>query len=93
MTYEEALKILRPIVFESDNESLALMEAIEALEKQIPKKPKIDRVTFLGDFDELRCPICNNCLIQRTEFGDYFEGSKCAYCEDCGQAIDWSEEK
>ena len=94
-TYEEAIKILRPIVFESDNESLALMEAVEALEKQIPKHPKIDRITYTngsGYFDELNCPNCGNYLIQRDDFGEYFAGSQNNYCEECGQAIDWSEE-
>lgn len=57
----------------------ALRMAIEALEKQIPKKvrrkhhPKYGRATF--------CPNCS-----RMDVECWF------YCPDCGQAIDWSEE-
>ena len=52
----------------------------EALEKQIPKKPRVD------DNDWLCCRSCdetfslNNGLHQRNK-----------YCGNCGQAIDWRD--
>jgi hypothetical protein len=55
--------------------------AIEALEKQIPKKP-LDVVT---DDNEFICMICPSCEQIAVEFND-------KYCSRCGQAIDWSVE-
>ena len=49
--------------------------AINALEKQIPKK--------IAKYDV--CPVCNN--NQSTTW--YYVGS--SYCEICGQKLDWSE--
>lgn len=52
--------------------------AIEALEKQIPKK-----VIFQSGFKGLRyCPCCNVRFI----------GWGMKYCGECGQALDWSDD-
>lgn len=55
--------------------------AIEALEKQIPKRP-------LGGFDfaNNEYKICCKCsaIVKDGEW-------RANYCPDCGQAIDWSE--
>ena len=55
----------------------ALTIAINALEKQIPKKPKTDDryVMYI-------CPCCN----------DFIKVSHNC-CQNCGQAIDWSDEE
>jgi len=47
--------------------------AINALEKQMPKKPI---VTSKGEEEYSGCPVCNEFV-----FDDY--------CQCCGQAIDW----
>ena len=49
--------------------------AIQALEKQIPKKPKTDDryVMYI-------CPRCN----------EFIKINK-NYCMNCGQKLDWSE--
>lgn len=52
--------------------------AIEALEKQNPKKP-------VYESKMPRCPLCNN-WIQNNETIQ-------KYCNFCGQAIDWSDRK
>lgn len=74
------------------------LEVKEALEKQIPKKPKIVEVErdtmdmetgeeYTYKADEAHC----NCgFILGTE--DYGIIEEC-YCERCGQKIDWSEWK
>ena len=49
--------------------------AIEALEKQLPKKPVLKRKAYGGI---MVCPIC--------EVSDYGK-----YCRVCGQRLDWSE--
>ena len=55
----------------------ALTMAINALEKQIPKKPKTDDryVMYI-------CPCCN----------DFIKVSHNC-CQNCGQKLDWSDEE
>lgn len=90
MTYEEAIDILKnefklcdPNCTESCTRCLekAFELAIEALEKQIPKKPIIDM-----------CPCCENLVAYRV-YDDTVDGSEVqdSFCGFCGQAIDWSE--
>lgn len=51
--------------------------AIQALEKQIPKKPD-----FTEDKEFALCPCCNGkSLLDKQK-----------YCDNCGQKLDWSEE-
>lgn len=94
MTLDEAISCLK-----ADKEYLVdnkvcdgeeIDVAIEALEKQIPKKPIDFEDRFWG------CPSCNNNLLMKwyrypeelmsKEFG-------LEYCLRCGQAIDWSDEE
>lgn len=58
--------------------------AIQALEKQIPMKPKTNRVD--SETTYCKCPSCNittvlyrNCIMN--------------YCKECGQRLDWSDEE
>lgn len=61
--------------------------AINALEKQIPKKPGEKEST---EKTRYLCPNCEYNPI--TIYADgYRLGNKPKYCEKCGQAIDWSE--
>lgn len=53
--------------------------AIQALEKQMPKKPK--ERDCIG-FDTLACPECKMALYLYEP-----------YCDNCGQKIDWSDEE
>ncbi len=94
MTPQEALTHLRNWYKKDktgDVDSSACVVAFEALEKQIPKKPIIKNIpatTYtLLDFC---CPLCNYRIISKLD-EDYFSGSKDLFCENCGQALDWSE--
>lgn len=89
MTYEEALKWFKDDM--SDGmcstdcpQCNANMLAIEALEKQIAKKP----------IDNHHCPSCETGLPHR---GITDEWCKCCfdpdYCPECGQAIDWGADE
>lgn len=49
--------------------------AIEALEKQLPKKPQISKAYY-------GCPDCTTIRSLRQKHN---------YCHDCGQRLDWSE--
>nr|DAM13234.1 MAG TPA: hydrogenase/urease nickel incorporation protein [Bacteriophage sp.] len=67
----------------------ALDVAIQALEKQIPKKPIMKQ--YFEDLEEeyLCCPTCGEILTDRIPADNktfYF------HCMNCGQKLDWSDE-
>ena len=64
------------------NEYKMAQVAINALEKQIAKKP-IERISLLGLDKGGKCPTCN----KHINTCRYW-----MYCE-CGQKIDWSDNK
>lgn len=95
MTNEEAIKELKEdrALYESDivktgdgtpegQLMLAIDMAIEALEKQIPKKPKRDKEYPLGRV----CPKCS-AYLGNVQFMSSIDD----YCMWCGQALDWSD--
>ena len=55
---------------------------VEALEKQIAKKPRIIRIT-----DDTEYMKCSQCKLATGLYSDM----KPDYCPNCGQKIDWSE--
>ncbi len=88
MTPQEAIKYLkidkdiRETCVADDSGSMlfceALKLAISAIEKQIPKKPK-----DIGHFIKIYvCSCCENSVLLQPSF-----------CENCGQALDWSNEE
>ena len=88
MTYEEAIKNINALnavcgqkdLYDSKFEN-ALALAIDALEKQIPKKPIIRKTEdYFGYVEYVLCPNC-----KKVEFG--YE--RPCFCKLCGQAIDW----
>ena len=92
MTESEAIKIIinnRPTSgYVILNEALEM--AINALGKQIPKKPVcIENKMWC-------CPVCDNHLLPKwvkypTELMPKTEGLP--HCMSCGQKIDWSDEE
>ena len=59
--------------------------AIQALEKQIPKKVVKDgKLSY-------KCPCCGESAT--TETGDSFIDYLLDYCDGCGQKLDWSDEE
>ena len=83
--------------------------AIKALEKQIPKKPIlkngesgsfVDYKDGHGEYKVTKwqdwvCPICGWFVGQRYNRSQNHshDQSKCNYCNECGQKIDWSDEE
>lgn len=61
----------------------ALDMAIEAIEKQMQKKPIIRKTEDY--FGYVKYVICPNC--EEVEFGF----KQPCFCENCGQALDWGE--
>lgn len=80
MTENEASTILKAEIVHHPECSIfaeALEVAIQALEKQISKKPD-----FTEDKEFALCPCCNGKGLLNKQ----------KYCDNCGQKIDWSEE-
>ena len=78
---------LRTKISKSNNFKQCGKIAIEALEKQIPKKPDLegDGYDENGEliYDTGYCPNCHH------EFEVYYDATK--HCPECGQALDWSD--
>lgn len=87
----EAIKVLKSCHSWDCEDEPALDLAIQALEKQIPKKPTdLKSITFDGsinrNFKSGTCPTCGSYI--DSDDDKYYCGEK-----DCGQAIDWSVEE
>ena len=77
MTNEEAkerLEKFKPFL-DGDEWKEFYQLAIDALDKQIPKKPKMD------GYEEL-CSVCGNVV-------GVIDDKPQKYCDECGQKIDW----
>lgn len=70
-----------------EDDYIANEMAIEALEKQIPKKPIVKENQFFDCITGYSCPTCGNLLIGRARKYEY------SYCYDCGQKLEWSDAK
>ena len=90
MTYEEAIEYITEryvtmsmclTLDECRKHNKAISMAIEALEKQIQKKP-IEKYTDYDGTEAGLCPFCNEGVDEKMNF-----------CSYCGQAIDWSDDK
>lgn len=78
--YMKHIKYLSASAEEVDKHNEVMDLAIEALEKQIPKKP------YVGNYGgKCWCPSCND--------EDEMDIYGTSYCPNCGQALDWSESK
>lgn len=92
MTTQETIRLLKmEMLGDSEQMECAKQIAVEALEKQIPKKPiphivkverlKIGNARWGKGTTVYKCPCCNNFISRLYD-----------YCFKCGQAIDWSDE-
>ena len=85
--YEDALReMLHQVYRNTDDFEMRISKEcykliIEALEKQIPKKPifESEQTSPFGVDDVPYCPSCR-CDLPEV-----------SYCEKCGQALDWSD--
>lgn len=89
MTTQEALEIfesVRPQGNRIINEALNTIKT--AVKKQIPKKPK----TYLVNMKHIDflCPNCKKKIVSKVD-GDFIAGKNQKFCDECGQALDWSE--
>lgn len=95
MTIQEIIESI-DYCLECDNDRIPttqedLQTIKEALENKIPKKLKIIEVGLSGSV--LLCPSCENEIAMICDSvlqkGQY----KQKYCDNCGQALDWSEKE
>jgi len=87
MTNEEAIKVITTLLYNQtgvmgNNQREGVFMAVDALGKQIPKKP-------IEEQNLMTCPVCG---CQEIESIDASGIRQYPYCPCCGQAIDWSED-
>ena len=88
MTYQKAIEILNDL--EADMSYLkedineAILMAISALEKQIPKKP------IITSWSPAKCPSCGMELSESLGDGYYKHLYGLKIC-NCGQKLSWNE--
>ena len=86
MTPEKAITTLELAISEVEwnyplDISIALETAIEALKKQMPRKPILD-VIYPSGIEWYLCPTCNHNNIEKSD----------SYCPFCAQALEWGED-
>ena len=90
--YEDALcEMLHQVYRNTDDFEMRISKDCyklirEALEKQIPKKPKYEDVDNIYGAIKRTCTACGDvCMVSK--------GAKPYehYCRQCGQALDWSD--
>lgn len=95
MTIQEIIESI-DYCLECDNDRIPttqedLRTIKEALEKQIPKKLIVDsRICHYVDYKDYICPCCKKRIITKID-GNFFVGKKSNHCDNCGQALDWSD--
>lgn len=85
---EQKIEYNKTFEHKNDNEPIEksiehAKTAIEALEKQLAKKPIEINDAYTPKIGEFRVAKCPNC---RKEVSDRFD-----VCLECGQELDWSE--
>ena len=91
MTPQEAIETIKIAIAEVEwdypmDYTIAFEEAITALEKQIPKKPKEYEDKYYA------CPNCGNVTMMKWErYPDRLmdKSNGLPYCLGCGQRLDW----
>lgn len=82
MTVEETITLVKECGFnvETTKHSECEKVVLNALEKQIPKKP----LDIEGDYTALygSCPNCKNIVCDNEDY---------KFCNECGQALDWGD--
>ncbi len=92
MTTKRAIKILKAErLGDGEEMKCAKYIAAEVLEKAIFKKPIINKENINNvNYKIYMCPCCKKQIIKKID-GDIFVGRMPYYCDNCGQALNWSE--
>ena len=82
----KSMENLNLVLSITDSERESVNMAIKALEKQIPKKPIIQKMQIKDCIDQIQifnkkiCPSCGTVLCADWNF-----------CFECGQKLDWGD--
>lgn len=92
MTESEALKFFKDFIeilringeeqIQKNDYCKASNIAIKALEKQIPKKPKMRHFKKYDRYNDGWCPCCESYVIEENNKN---------FCSECGQRLDWGD--
>ena len=91
MTPEEAIDYLLDPIGKREKHDDAIRMAIDALQKQIPKKPMKSIDSYNDNLYKLNCPTCGKYIA----YGNSRVGTLNKFtmapdmCGFCGQTIDW----
>lgn len=90
MTIAETLKTMQFLKDETHEFFMkcAYDTAIEALEKQVPMKPLTVSEKRPNGRRKFLCPRCESKMLEIHD--RFYFGQEQAYCENCGQKIDWN---
>ena len=80
MILEEVTETDEAVCYVTSDDAEALILAIKALEKQVPKKP-IDNI----EQEWFECPTCRRVVV-------LYHNGKRHHC-DCGQSLKWEDEE
>ena len=80
MILEEVTETDEAVCYVTSDDAEALILAIKALEKQVPKKP-IDNI----EQEWFECPTCRRVVV-------LYHNGKRHHCE-CGQSLKWEDEE
>ena len=83
---------IRHIQTAADIDPWAMELAVEALKKQIPKKPT-NREGYPDDNRDTASGNCPECGIVQIVITPRYYAHHKWYCRDCGQLIDWGTEE
>ena len=94
MIESEAIEIVRKEKVYMDShagraQSEAFQMAINALEKQIPKKPIFD-FNYSDTLSKFHCP-CGKIICVHHDIGTMDNNDTPNYCSNCGIKLDWDE--
>ena len=96
MTESEAIELVNKLyanitssannIIKTDDYIEFVRIAINAVEKQIPKKVNLRHIRKYDGFDDGECPNCGMSVSRDCDGDDVF-------CPDCGQKLDWSDDE
>ena len=92
MTYNELADKLRQYYRNTRSGKTIQLMILRAVEKRVPEKP----IEYKVDVDKLRVGngfFCRGTTVYRCPHCMIFISRVHEYCYECGQAIDWSDEK
>lgn len=87
--HHDLVKFIVTYCGEREYKTIEFADVVEALERQISKKPYHDKS---DERTLLKCPDCKYIFVTRFADRSLCGGRMSKHCPECGQVIDWSEQ-